>query len=409
MNYVEFIENMGFRLTGDVGRQVELASPSTLIDFRERYLDLQTALDVQMDNRLANELSRNGESQVGRVFDCPDAEPHEFRPMFHGRLMESPGILGGDSGSAFETLDIDKRLRRIKTLLLYAHALVVPDSLFYVNQWFSAEGPYFEEGRHRLKNYLTVIAALRPLIEAGIVIMYPQYEHSGVGFSVRDGRGGAFDDSAFEEWLCERDQESLIAVSHSYNELLFFATRYDASVITPQGHGYDLILAPIAEFNHRTLRGDQRRDSRLGSALASIECANVDGLSLHDVIAIRRDSAAFETWRGLLSGAMKQIDNYNEAPSSAIVADVCDIVSEGKAIIDKEVRKSTIWDQARGPAGSCILSSLAGVLAKGALDWKTAGATFALSFLYQYVSGGNKRRAMKALRNHFATLNLSSE
>jgi hypothetical protein len=254
------------------------------------------------------------------------------------------------------------------------------------------------------------------LIEAGIVIVYPQYEHSGVGLAWVNGVHASFQDSAFEQWLkqryendAEEDYLALTSNSHRYNELLFFATRYDGSVMVPPNRDYTHIQSIMAEYAQRSSRSDVRRDSHLGAALATIELEKVDGVSLDDIVAIRRASDIFEQWRNLLTEAMKQIDNYDVTPTSALVSGVQEIVAEGRAVIEKEIQRSTVWERAKGPIGKCTLSSLAGLVAKGTFDPATAGATLALSFVYDYMSGSKKRGARKALRSHFASFAAQSD
>jgi len=415
INYLDFLANAGFDLEGDVARQVDEAPIERLQDFRERYLDLvkvfegQTGLsNIEYDDK--EMLASLGDSLAGRVFACPDSKPGEFRPLFHGRILETgKTMLGGDSGSDFDELNLEARLRRVKGLLLYAHSIVVPDSLFFINQFFHREGgdrisTYFEQSRRQLRNYLCLIAVLRPLIRDGIVIFYPQFEHGGLGF----GENRAFTDYEFKLWLEGRtpdisSKELLFAdVGHSIvNEMLFFANRYEAAAVIDSR--FAPALKHLVDFEEKPVRTDQRRDARITWDLASVDLPELDALQLREVVALRSHADSFAQWRTHLANAVEKIDNFQELPPEKGLMEIREILREGQEQIAKDMAKTSTWTLAVEGASKFGISTLAGLVATATFDPHTAAAASLLTFLHQYMKGSSKRQAQRSLKTHFAS------
>jgi len=403
INYIEFIENAGFVLDNKVAAQVANAPVPLLREFRECYLELTNTLgEVQ-----PSKLSGIDEIQNNRIFTCPDAAPGELRPLIHGRLVDlGASMLSGDAGFDFNELQLDTRLRKLKSLLLYCHSITVADGLLYVNQFFSStEDEHFERSRRYLQNYLTVIAALRPLIENNIVIVYPQYEHTSLGFY---HGSSAFREDVSEAWIsqeCGKGEEErgrLIFASRAVNELLFFANRYDSAAFLTCDV-WEKALESMIRFANRALRKDEIRDRRIATGLMETELPELDNLTLQDIIAIRRDDATFGAWREALSAAVEKIDHYEDVDFALTLREVREILSEGRQAVKEGTRGTSFWSHAKGPVGKFGLSVASSFIAKGIFDPATAGVTAGLTFLYHYLSGGKKRRAVKALKNHYAT------
>jgi hypothetical protein len=414
INYVKFIESCGFRLGPDIAKQVDAAPLRKLQEFRESYLALIDVFRRETGLRTALEgprgpLPTSGDEGAGIVFTCPEAKVAEYRPIFHGRLLHTgETMLGGDSAAAFNNLALESRLHRIKSQLLYAHSIVVSDSLLYINAFFDKHSADFlaEQGRQQLRNYLTLITALRPLIKRNVIIFYPQYEHGNLGFGSHD----EFDNEEFEIWLKQQEShlsvEDYMRIEVGYslvNEMLFFASRYDATLYFPK-EIYGQPFEYLTRFAGKVARKDRKDDSLIQWALAQVELPGLASLPIKDIVSIRRNEETFEDWRSLLRDAIRKIEDPDATSPAALVSEVQAIIAEGQKTVEKTVKKSRLLSSAKKPVGAFTLSGLSYLAATGHFDPHVAAASAGLSFLWGYVTGSSKRKAKRSLKTHFATL-----
>lgn len=419
INYLDYLANAGFDLADDMSRQVGSMSIDQLQDFRDRYIELVTVFQGQtgftdFDRGDRTHLLELGETRAGRIFQCPDGQPGEFRPLLHGRILQTgKTMLGGDAGSDFDELNLESRLRRVKGLLLYSHAIVVPDSLFYINQFFrrarDAQGhehvsDYLERGRAQLCNYLQLIAALRPLIRNGTIIFYPQIEHGGLGF----GRHPGFQNPTYDEWVGEQtaalsplDQLRAQVGYAQLNEIFFLANRYDATAMADSR--YAVPMEYLVRHDARPVRNDRQRDTLFAWKLANVELPELDQLPLQEIIALRNNSEYFARWRELLTDAVDKIDNFAELPAAAGLREVQEILREGHNAVTRQLKEESTWRQFGAEAKSFGINVGGAFIATVAVaDAPTGGAASLLTFLGQYIHGSSGRRARRALKSHFA-------
>jgi hypothetical protein len=436
--YLDFLQNAGFPLDDDVGRKVDEASREKLTDFRDRYLQLVDSLHAAtaseehpLGDLSVEEMAQVSKLKLGRVFKCPEPREGEFRPLFPGGNLGafSKGTLAGGRGNDFDTLELETRLTRLKGVLLYAHSIAISDGLLYANEFFAPRwnDEDFQISKRRLKNYLTFLAAIRGLIENNIVILYPQYEHGGLGFR----RHRAFFDQQFHDWICDEAEvavpathkdgrmgnyritypDRLYGASTVVKELLFFAGRYGACPVLPptSDNLCQAALKYLIQYGKRLASKQEVENMAMADKIARIDIPELKNLPLKDLISIRRNDEVFEEWRTLLATAISDIDNIETADPKEVSVHVRELLRMGQEKVQTVTEKSGFFQTLAGPSVTFSLGVIGAEILKGAVDPATLGMSAGLTFIYQYLAGSKKREAHKALRKHFATLESSAE
>jgi hypothetical protein len=226
-NYVDYLENLlGRRIRENNATLIASLSIRQLNEIRERHHDAWRQFS-QFTHRHAD---------LPTLFHAPlpyrrkKAVLGEFRPILHGQIHDSAYRFGGDESHPWERAGNEERLAGLKRLLLYSHRVVLADPLWYVNQWLGREidDEYSTRSRAGLTHLLDFVYLIKDLIRSDIILFYPQYEHTGVGFSSH-----LFEDQEFLDWshtLAGEDEDTVVSIVYpQIIELLFYCVRYGAS------------------------------------------------------------------------------------------------------------------------------------------------------------------------------------
>ncbi len=254
MNYYSFIENItGHRLIESNEKWMVKINNKELVNIRERYHENTVNKFITYLSKIQNSRSKvNSENysdclSLPKAYDYPTSLTYEHCPLMHGILHRDAVIFGGDGSDAFnineQINDNAKRINRLKFYLLYSHKIILPDPMFYLCQYFSLEtGPYIKKGKYQLAAFFNFLYEIRELVKSNVILFYPQYEHSGVGFHSK-----LFGNEHYENWLENRaEMLDIHAINPKFDsttapylfsyaqepitQLFFFCSRYKASI-----------------------------------------------------------------------------------------------------------------------------------------------------------------------------------
>ena len=145
--------------------------------------------------------------------------------------------------------------------------------------------------------------------------------------------------------------------------------------------------------------------------LGRIHVPNVDRLKTEDLVSIRRDSDALDTWRHDLAAALdyaQRVRTQGVEPS-AIHTGVSEILDEARARLHREAARSSLWDRsnlisfvagALGGVGGDVVGGTAGAMAGGA----TAGVLGAV-----VQAAGSRRPVPGFLDRHYVAFSRNLE
>src|SRR5579883_2231511 len=173
-SYWEFVEGIiGREIRADNEKSLRRLSNEDLAAIRERYLEGYYRFGESVKSNVKLITNRDPESEaissfspaeIGSLlprfasapipYSCPREKRGEMRPLFHGKFNRSADEFGGDSPFHWITSPNNRRLSLLKRYLIYAHRIVLPDPLFYINE---AANPLFSDPsrtRAALPNYL---------------------------------------------------------------------------------------------------------------------------------------------------------------------------------------------------------------------------------------------------------------
>lgn len=415
LNYVDYVEDLiGHPLVADNAATIGRMSRRQLGDVREKNLAAgwtvyeehlssgtpgdsegePAGLDAMLD------VWRNAPTPYERVAGVRG----EFRPILHGRIHRAARVFGGDRGLAFREGDPEARLAALKRYLLYAHRIVLPDPLFYVNQYFVSEPDLFEKSRSSLIGFLDFLHSIEALVKSGIVSFYPQYEH---------GRGNpveSFKDNEFSRWVRAEDvgpeEEVLLRAGQAMiTELLFFCGRFEADCSFDRPE-FERVLAAMTAFGHdlqaEQIRDRARKNDRAAlERLGSVALPGLEHLSMKDVVAVRTKAEGFDRWRDALGEGLRQIEG--EAEPEQIEGAVRDTLARGCRQVEEEVESSGFFATARRPTQSLTIGAITGMIFGGpAGALLGASASTAMTVLVEYLGGFGERKSTRALRAHYS-------
>lgn len=135
-------------------------------------------------------------------------------------------------------------------------------------------------------------------------------------------------------------------------------------------------------------------------------------LSLSDVVALRRNSDAFYTWRSSLRTALADLDSLPNADDWRTVAkaQTLEILAPASTALNTEVKRSSAMARARQGAGTFSISGVgaasAGLLSGGAVaPALVSGATAGIvGSVAQYLRGRAQSRHGRALLAHYTAV-----
>lgn len=414
MNYYDYVQALlGTSIENLNEELVRRMSRSQLAKFREDYLKNYYELRNCYQRRRPHDESASGHLVVKAFRDAPTPydrgvrKPGEFRPLIHGVVHNSAEMFGGNGLSSWESAGQADRLRVLKRYLLYSHRVILPDPLFYMNQFLnSSDEALFNRSRLALGTFLDFLYATRSLIVNGAIAFYPQYEHGVISPYY-------FESSEFNDWMQSHphsDEDLLIfeAGHPDIIQLLFLCERYGASCFIDRAV-YERVLEKVLQWGQAlggttlsaTVDAVSEVDRAALSRLASLDLPELDRLSLQDVLNVRTQSDGFSRWRTSLREGLTRIDS-EFVEQTALKAAVADSLADGQAALETEIRKSSLLSAAREQSGKLIIGAIAGALTGG--PWGTAAgvAGAASTVLYDFFKSRTKRNAQRSLSQHYA-------
>lgn len=413
-NQIELVESLlNRKLHASNKTMVSKFSLRDLATFQASYHDSLREFDKFIDQNTTSLL--NSKCALSLLINAPtpcQRMPQvygEFRPILLRQVHKNAAPF--DDSSSFENISNAFRIDIMKRNLLYSHKVVIPDALFWVNQFFGdeKETEWTKRGRLRLTGYLDFLYSIRPLVKKQIVLFYPEYEYGSLP-------GEAFYDKEFVEWIGKDqfDEEKSLRCEVAHEDilrLLFYCVRYGASCTLDQGI-YEPILSEVLRFG-KAMGGQftvtkenmkSREQIALVNRLAQISIPNLGNISIDDIVAVRSQSEAFNHWRDLLSEGIQSIEETGDP--GLVSESVKDSLARGKEAIDQEIKKSSLLSSAKESFYSFAIGAIAGVALGDALKAIATGSlTATLSILKEFLVSGKDRSAKKSLLKHYASFN----
>jgi hypothetical protein len=413
-NYIDYVQALiGCDLRSDNASTVEGMSRSELADMREQ--NLHAGMDA-----FTAQVGFSGQGrELAEILPLWEGAPTpyervtgvrgEFRPLLHGRIHTAAAVFGGNAGYVFREGGSDARVAALKRYLLYAHRVVLPDPLFYVNQYFGADfDDLRERSRRALIGFLDFLYAIRTLVRSEIVSFYPQYEHGGVTEPTH-----LFRDRDYDDWVeageADADEKLLLEAGQPLiSELLFFCQRFEADCSFDRSD-FESILAAMTSYGG--VLSDRHaavaRDRVLGEERAALETLGtvslpgLDHLPIDEIVAVRAQAEGFDCWRDALGEGLRRIEG-SVAPEAVREA-VAETLARGGREVEREAKKSGLLETARGPAQTLAIGAVGGFAVGGPLGALAgSGISAVLTTLVEYVGGRADRRTANALAAHYS-------
>ena len=413
-SYFDYVQDLvGHELRPDNARTIEGMSRADLANMRER--NLQAGLEAftaqvgfTRDGRGLTEILQLWNA-APTPYERASGVPGEFRPLLHGRIHKAADVFGGDAGYVFGEGGTGARVTALKRYLLYAHRIVLPDPLFYVNQYFGSDLDDLRElGRRSLVGFLDFLHTIRSLVRSGTVSFYPQYEHGGIVEPMP-----LFRDQGFDHWVetgdADADKRLLLEAGQPLvSELLFFCERFEADCSFDRVD-FELILAAMARYggvlpdrDAAVARDRVLDEQRAGlERLGTVSLPGLDELPINEILALRAQGEGFDRWRDALGQGLRRIEG-DAAPEVVREAVVESLVRGGREV-EREVKKSGLLAAAKGPTQTLAIGAVAGFAVGGPLGALAGtGISAVLTTLVDYVGGRANRREAKALAAHYS-------
>lgn len=341
--------------------------------------------------------------ELARPLSLQDDEPEEARTK--NRPFSAIFSHPYNGLKPFQVEDVKKQL------LFYPRVAVVrPDFEYFTD---------LSEGRRRVKDFISSIIDLAPLIADGTVQLTPL---SGFYSDEIEGGGGLIRRACIEvaelsAWIGSNgDLIAGFAKTARRNDPFFDAGVRIASALS---YGHEFVAThPFIEQLYSKLMSEaptgNRQDSAVGVNLERIKLPGLSGLTIDEIAAIRRDEPSFQRWRADIEDVMATIDP--ELPPEKFVQRFDEVsrarLKRAAMELDREVKESKALTRARKGAVTFGIGAIAAAstiatfpLAAGATVWGTVlkavqigGITAGLQFL----AASKRTTGKKALRSHYS-------
>jgi hypothetical protein len=418
-HYLSYVENLAAIQIGPNARAAIMSQPrKELVDIHSEY-HLGFDSYLRSVQKLGTSVFEPNSPEPPRPYDIASPALGEFRPLIHGRLNAAALVFGGDTASVWASENASQTaLDGIKHHLLYAHSLVLPDPLFYILQFTdNEENIFFEKSRNCLANFLDFLGRIRPLIEAGIVSFYPQYEHGSLTHIFTP-----FKDEEFRNWFLKTqewdDYEGISKLLQERAvELVYFCKRHRASCAVADDDRQSQWLEGLFRYGRvkeiaydRALGNPVLADERTAyQRLTKLSLKVTNSISVEDLVAVRQNSDGFAAWRDALQECIGLIED-SEMQEKDLAAAIQYKCARAVDSLDKEIRNSTfmskITEETKGfilgsTAAGALLQVLAGTAASTAA-MPAIAISAAAKVLAAWQSARESGNAARALRKHYA-------
>jgi hypothetical protein len=410
LNYFDYVEELlGEEISKDNHKLIGSLSVSQLNQLREdHHLAFETFEQYKDKNKDLRQLLLAPSPHWRK-----QAIPGQFRPLLHGKFSSIAYDFGGDEGHPWQERN-SKRLLGLKRILMYAHSVVLADPLWYINQFLGRDreedDAYVAQTRITLINYFDFLYEIKDLVQSEVVLFYPQFEHTGVGFPKE-----VFRDTDFVDWYVSQNtmDDNLEYVRYLHGdilELIFYAIRYGASCFVDNSvheHILQRVLAYGQAFEGKYLstRQDSKsaQDRQIMGLLGNVELTSLEDLPIHDIISVRQNSPGFEQFRTHLKSGFLRIESGSMNDLEVVRQAVQGSLEEGRIACEEEIRKSSLLSSARKNGGSFVIGAAAGLAMGDPTGGLGTGAvTAALTMIQDYVLSIKSRASQNALSRHYA-------
>jgi len=289
--------------------------------------------------------------------------------------------------------DAERRMTTLKKYLLYAHEVIVPDPLVSILQYFHRDSTQEQAAasRRALSAYFAMLSQLRPLVQSDIVGFYPEWEV----MPMREQRLlSALPASAETE---PSDYPGLllhVAMTIRYRGLL--------SLPDPESESSLLKIAFAPSHSrpeHATTGGADDRAKVTLQRLASANLPDLSSLPLSDIVTIRRDSEAFDSWRTTLAAAVAELHNGDDDGVRRAEA----VLQEGTTRLRASRTTHELESVARSRGVSFALGIVRSLFSSSPLTKAPLAALQGVgAILYEYAKRRPQRSAHDASEAHYA-------
>lgn len=278
--------------------------------------------------------------------------------------------LNGYMGMTPEDLDSAATVRRaiesLKPMLLYCHAVAIDDpGAFLLGSFHDSDEANYQMNRQRFINYLEFIVTIKPLLDAGAIILLPKKATmlrtpSMYPDSHRPGDYNTFQIDfagvkilAIQEMgalLSERELLKLLPHAESYLWAMTKVSAAHAGVLDyylPQDYWHS-VLKEMLEAAGKQMCSSHVQAPGLFAAppLIDLHIPNLEVLSCGDVIRLRTSEPAFERWRVSLNEALSMIKSIDGDDMKKRLDEPCDDMVVASMRLEDDISDSLVMGKA---------------------------------------------------------------
>jgi hypothetical protein len=228
----------------------------------------------------------------------------------------------------FKNLEVVERgFESLKHHLLYCHSLAFDDPLPWILDMFVLNDPIYEhqleQARGEAIDCLQFLSWIKPLIDSGAVVLVENPLSTGNSVNLiprTDELIEAADFSDASDWLADNPRQygqlskqvTLDRANDDLGRSMRAITRHpDAlDLYLPYRHYEQLLGVAIGAEAHAKAQGDAGQ-LRLLRGLLGTEVPGLDRLEVRDLVAIRNQDSAFESWRRVLEHGLNRVNQID--------------------------------------------------------------------------------------------------